>query len=114
MPRNKTAQIALRLTPLEKEKLSAQAAQARMSMSEYLLALSEQKKIIIVDGIPELCIQISKIGTNINQIARVVNQNRNCSEKQLKMLQSDVSKLHDKLSAILDAIYDARDDIKVQ
>ena len=40
MPRTKTVQIALRLTPSEKEKLSKGAAEARMSMSKYLLALS--------------------------------------------------------------------------
>ena len=63
MARTKTVQVALRLTPSEKENLSTQAAKARMSMSQYLLALSEQKKIIVAEGLPELCVQLIKIQT---------------------------------------------------
>ena len=46
MGRIKTAQINLRITPLEKEKLISKSEEARMNMSQYILALSEQKKII--------------------------------------------------------------------
>lgn len=113
MARIKTAQILLKATPEEKQQLQEHAKQARMCVSEYILALDKQKKIIIADGIPEMCMQLARIGVNINQIARVVNKNQNCSQKQLDMVQSEVARLHDKMSDILNAIYKAKDNIKV-
>jgi hypothetical protein len=61
MPRTKTSQVLLRFTPAEKENLTRRAAEARMNLSQYLLALSEHKKIIIVEGLPEFTMQLIKI-----------------------------------------------------
>ena len=66
MSRSKDTRVCLRMTHLEKEKLISKSEEARMNMSQYILALSEQKKIIVADGLPELCRQIIKIGTNVN------------------------------------------------
>lgn len=113
MARIKNEHIHIRLTSEEKEQLLEHSKNARMSMAEYILALDKQKKIIIADGIPEMCMQLARIGVNINQIARVVNKNQNCSPKQLDMVESEVARLHDKMSDILDAIYKSKDNIKV-
>lgn len=113
MPRIKTEQVALRLTPAEKEKLSVQAAEARMSMSQYLLALSEQKKIIIADGLPELCRQIIKIGTNVNQIALVANTHKTVSEKQLQTVNDNLVNIQLLLGKLIDTIQNSKDEIKV-
>lgn len=113
MGRNKTLQVALRLTPSEKEKLQTQAAAARMNMSQYLLALSEQKKIIVADGLPELCRQIIAIGTNVNQIARVANQTKNVSGKQLDLVNENLIHIQDLLGSLIDTIKDSKDHIEV-
>lgn len=113
MARNKTERIALRVSKTERDALYQRASEARMGISEYIVALSEQKKIVLVDGVPDLCIQITKIGTNINQIARVVNQTRSFSSNQSEYLQDELIKLHNILSKILDEIYDAKDHIEV-
>ena len=114
MPKIKTERLELRLTPSEKEKLSAQAAEARMSMSQYLLALSEQKKIIVAEGLPELCVQLIKIGTNVNQIALVANTHHTVSEKQIESVNNNLTKIQDLLSKLIDTIQNSDDDeIKV-
>lgn len=113
MGRNKTLQVALRLTPSEKEKLQTQAAAARMNMSQYLLALSEQKKIIVADGLPELCRQIIAIGTNVNQIARVANQTKTVSGKQLDLVNENLIHIQDLLGSLIDTIKDSKDHIEV-
>ena len=86
MARIKDTYVQLRMTHAEKEKLQEQATAARMKMSEYILALSEQKKIIVADELPEVCRQLIGIGTNVNQIARVANQTKSVSEKQLDLV----------------------------
>ena len=113
MPRIKTEQVALRLTPAEKEKLSAQAAEARMSMSQYLLALSEQKKIVVAEGLPELCRQLAKIGTNVNQIALVANTHKTVSEKQIQIVNDNLANIQDLLGKLIDSIINSKDEIKV-
>ncbi|WP_303805886.1 plasmid mobilization relaxosome protein MobC [Ruminococcus flavefaciens] len=50
-----------------------------MSMSKYLLALSEQKKIIVVEDLSEFIRQLIKIGTNVNQVTLVANTYRTVS-----------------------------------
>ena len=113
MGRTKTTHITMRLTPAEKEKLSSKAAEARMSMSQYLLALSEQKKIIVVDELPELVRQIIKIGTNVNQIAMVANTHKSVSSKQIETVESQLSDIQNLLGNLIDVIKNSKDEIEV-
>ena len=113
MPRNKTAQVHLRYTPEEKERLEARAAEARMNMSQYFLALSEHKKIVIADGLPELCRQLAKIGTNVNQIALVANTHKTVSEKQIQVVNDNLANIQDLLGKLIDTIINSKDEIKV-
>lgn len=113
MPRNKIAQVHLRYTLEEKERLEARAEEARMNMSQYVLALSEQKKIIIADGLPELCRQLAKIGTNVNQIALVANTHKTVSEKQIEIVNDNLANIQDLLGKLIDTILNSKDEIKV-
>ena len=113
MPLIKTERMELRLTPAEKENLAARAAEARMNMSQYLLALSEQKKIIIADGLPELCRQLIKIGTNVNQIALVANTHKTVSEKQMQTVNDNLVNIQLLLGKLIDTIQNSKDEIKV-
>lgn len=113
MPRIKTADIHLRLTPVEKESLTEKATEARMNVSQYLLALSEQKKIVVADGLPELCRQIIKIGTNVNQIALVANTHKTVSEKQLDIVNENLVNIQLLLGKLIDTIKNSDDEIKV-
>jgi len=113
MPLIKTERMELRLTPAEKENLAARATEARMSMSQYLLALSEQKKIVVADGLPELCRQIIKIGTNVNQIALVANTHKTVSEKQLETVNQNLVNIQHLIGELIDTIQNSKDELKV-
>lgn len=113
MSRSKDTRVCLRMTHLEKEKLINKSEEARMNMSQYILALSEQKKIIVADGLPELCRQIIKIGTNVNQIALVANTNKSVSDKQLDIINLNLIKIQKLLGDLIDCIQNSKDNIKV-
>ncbi len=113
MARIRTERISLRYSQSEKEKLSAKAAEARMNMSQYLLALSEQKKIIVADELPELCRQIIKIGTNVNQIAMVANMHKSVSDKQLDIVNLNLIEIQNLLGKLIDTIKNSDDEITV-
>ena len=113
MPRIKTERIELRLTPVQKEKLIELSKQSRMNMTEYIIAVSEQKKIIIADGMPELLKQIIKIGTNVNQITMVANSNKSVSSKQIDIVNDNLLKIQNLISDLIDQIKNSKDEIKV-
>ncbi len=113
MARTKDTYVHLRMTHTEKEKLKEQAAAARMKMSEYILALSEQKKIIVADELPEVCRQLIGIGTNVNQIARVANQTKSVSEKQLDLVNENLIQVQELLGSLIDTIKNSSDKIEV-
>lgn len=54
-----------------------------MSISSYIIALSENKKITVAENIPELLLEITRIGTNINQIAHIGNSQKYVNKQQL-------------------------------
>lgn len=58
----KNARIHLRVTDEEKQSLVEKATLARQSVSQYILSLSENKTIIVVDGADEVTRQLLKIG----------------------------------------------------
>lgn len=97
---NKTQQILVRATPSEKKKLQEKAAQAHMSLSSYMIALSENKKIVVAENIPQLLVEITRIGTNINQIAHVCNSQKYVQTEQLteiNRLMQDVKSVMNKI-----------------
>lgn len=109
----KTERVSLRFSHLEKEKLLEKATEARMNMSQYLLALSEQKKIIVVDELPELVRQIIKIGTNVNQIAMVANTHKSVSSKQIETVENQLSDIQNLIGNLIDIIKNSKDEIEV-
>lgn len=107
----KNARIHLRVTDEEKQSIIEKAAQARQSVSQYILSLSENKTIIVVDGADEVTRQLLKIGNNINQIAVVANtsQKNECELpsyylKRITDYQDEIMKL---LKSLLLAVTNA-------
>lgn len=69
----KSNRIYIRVTPAEKEMILLKAQKAKMSISDYIINLTERKRIIVATGLPELIVETARIGNNINQIAHVLN-----------------------------------------
>lgn len=107
MAKKKTARFELRMTPTEKEKLIAKAAEAHLTVSQYLLRLSDEKKIVISDNIPKLVHEIRKIGVNINQIAYIGNSQKYINNELLKQVQQDMDEIKILVQKILSEVYNA-------
>jgi hypothetical protein len=105
MPRNRNKEIKLRATEKEKNNLLEKAKTARMSMSEYVIALSENKKIIVAESLPNLVLEITRIGVNINQVAMVANSNKSINEFQTENLCRSLDEIKEVLKTILSEFY---------
>lgn len=97
--------INFRISLEEKKKLQAKAKQAHMSISSYIIALSENKKITVAENIPELLLEITRIGTNINQIAHIVNSQKYANKQQLDEVLNLLEDIESIMQKILSEIF---------
>ena len=105
MPKTKLARIDLRMTPEEKENLKSKAAEAHMTVSKYILHLSQTKRIILKDDIAKLTVEISRIGNNINQIAHVGNTQKFVYKAQLNDVMKHLQEIEELQRKILIAMF---------
>lgn len=103
----KTERLQLRLTPEEKENLLSKAAEARMTVSDYIANLLENKKVQLEKNIPALIYEINKIGVNINQMAYIGNSQRYVNEELLNRVHQDMNEIKLLVQKILSEVYNA-------
>ena len=103
----KTERLQLRLTPEEKENLLSKAAEARMTVSDYIANLLENKKVQLEKNIPALIYEINKIGVNINQIAYIGNSQRYVNEELLNRVHQDMNEIKILVQKILSEAYNS-------
>ena len=73
---NKSKRIDIRVSEKELIQIDKQAAKAKMSRSEFLIAAALNKEIIVFDGGKEIAFQLSRIGNNINQYKILAHQEK--------------------------------------
>lgn len=105
MSNGKTERFQLRLSPTEKENLMKNADEARMTVSDYIAFLSENKRVVDTSKLPPLILEIRRIGVNINQIAAVANTQKYISKELLLKVNNDQKEIISLLRQILDEVY---------
>ncbi len=71
--RRRSETVTIRLTKAEKASLTAKAKSAKMTLTEYILAVSRDKKIVLPPDTAPIILELKRIGNNLNQIAVRVN-----------------------------------------
>ncbi len=105
MANTKLSRIEIRMTPEEKENLKRKAAEAHMTVSKYILYLSQSKRVLLKDDIAELTVEISRIGNNINQIAHVGNTQKFVYKAQLNDVMKHMQEIEELQRKILIAMF---------
>ena len=72
--RNRT--ITIRCTDDEYERIHSKAQRHKLSLSDFILRLALDKKIVVADGLNEVAKQQKAIGRNLNQIAMLAHEGR--------------------------------------
>ena len=102
----KDAQIYLRLTKLQKEKILAKASQVNMNITDYMVNAGIKRKITITN-IPDLYdvkIELKRIGNNLNQLTRLCNEGK-INAIGLEDLKSEVSKIWQLLNLLTQKLH---------
>ena len=109
MPKTKLSRVEVRMTPEEKENLKRKAEEAHMTVSKYIIHLSQTKRVILKDDIAKLTVEISRIGNNINQIAYIGNYQKFINRTQLKVVSEYLSEVVELQKKILSAMFSDED-----
>ncbi len=74
--RTRNVQTNIRMTEEELEKIKAKANKANMTFSNFIIFSALNKDIVVVDGINDFTHQLSKVGTNLNQLTILCHQGK--------------------------------------
>jgi len=72
--RTKDKQVKFWVDEKELEQIKKKVKKSKLNQSDYLLRSALDKNIIVVDGLKEILIELSREGNNLNQITRELNQ----------------------------------------
>ena len=109
MPRTKLSRVEVRVTPEEKENLKNKAEEADMTVSKYIVYLSETKSVILKDDIAKLTVEITRIGSDINDIAYIGNYQKFVNRTQLEIVSRYLQQIIELQKKILAAMFSEED-----
>jgi len=72
----KDKKFAFRISESDLNSIRTKAGQAKMTVTNYLVACALCKKNIIVEGLPEVTSQLKAVGRNLNQLTTLANMGR--------------------------------------
>ncbi len=109
MPKTKLSRVEVRMTPEEKENLKNKAEEAHMTVSKYIVYLSETKRVILKDDIAKLTVEITRIGSSINEIAYIGNYQKFVNRTQLEIVSKYLQQIIELQKKILAAMFSEED-----
>ena len=80
--RSRPKQVKFWASEKELEQIKKKIQKSNLTQSEYLLRSALDKKILVVEGLKEILIELSREGNNLNQISRALNQREGFNEEQ--------------------------------
>jgi len=99
MARKRNSSIGLWLTKEELAVLKNNISKTSFNQSTYIRKCILNKEIKVIPGIKELIIELKRIGKNLNQVARAVN------EGSLKIINDDLKDIKYDLSKVWNLFY---------
>lgn len=88
----KDNKINIRLTESEKKKIKEKAKKCSMTISKFIISSCLKDKIVIVNGLDKVNIELRRIGNNINQLTRLANE-KIITVVDLKELRMEVNNI---------------------
>lgn len=81
--RSRPKQVKFWANEEELEQIKKKVKKSKLTQSEYLLRCALDKNILVVEGLKEILIELSREGNNLNQISRSLNQREEFNQENL-------------------------------
>ncbi|MGN0550291.1 MAG: MobC family plasmid mobilization relaxosome protein [Acutalibacteraceae bacterium] len=102
----KTQRVYIRVTPKVKKELQERAEAAHMDLSRFLIKSALMKRIITITDLPLVIVEISKIGVNINQIAKIANTQKYVKREELEAMTVQLRRVEDLVEQLMHSIFE--------
>ena len=96
----KSKRFNFRVTDTMDALIRKKAANAGMSITDYIILCTIDKKVINYDGLRELTTQVKKLGNNVNQLLILSRQGR-INTVNLTATQEELKRIYELLSVEL-------------
>ena len=97
---NKNSYFSFRVSEEEKKKIDKKIEKSKLRKSDFLRKTVLEKEIIQVEGFKELAIELSRLGNNINQIAKAINSGKLEEVEEIRKLESEYKKVFEEILRI--------------
>ena len=91
--RKRDKRMTIRGTEQEKKKIEQKTEKSGLSRNEYMIRSALEQKIFDLKSVNDLRIQLKRIGNNLNQIARKLNQNNTLAQEEKILLIEEIDDL---------------------
>ncbi len=98
---NKDLYFSFRVSEEEKLKIDKKIEKSKLKKSDFLRKTVLEKEIIIIEDFKEFFIELKKQGTNINQIARVLNSGGSAELGKIEEFTAEYNKLNELIEKTL-------------
>lgn len=95
--RKRDKQIKFYVNEKEYEQIKKNVEKSKLKQQEYLIKSALNKKIIVVDGLKEILLELSREGNNLNQIAKKINEGEQRDIKEMKNKLNNLWNLVEKI-----------------
>ncbi|MDH2475997.1 plasmid mobilization protein [Clostridium perfringens] len=96
--RKREKQIKFYVNEKEYDQIKKKVEKSKLKQQEYLIKSALNKKIIVVDGLKEILLELSREGNNLNQIAKKINEGE---QKDIKEMKNKLNNLWNLIEKIL-------------
>jgi len=101
MNRSRPKQIVVRASQIEFDAIKLKVAESKINQNEYIIRCLMDKDIVVIDGLREQTVELKRIGNNLNQLTRSVNEGRaNCS-KELQDINKEMKEVWQSLRLLI-------------
>lgn len=86
---SKDKKINIRLTEQEKNLIEKKANKCNMTITKFILSSCLKDKIVIINGLDKIDVELRRIGNNTNQLTKLANEGA-ITTVDLKEVRMDV------------------------
>ena len=95
--RKREKQIKFYVNEKEYDQIKNKVEKSKLKQQEYLIKSALNKKIIVIDGLKEILLELSREGNNLNQIAKKINEGEQRDIKEMKNKLNNLWNLIEKI-----------------
>ena len=100
MKQTKDKNYAFRVSEKDLEAIKQKANKAKLTVTDYITNCALNKKINVVNGLPEVVTELKRIGNNLNQLTRLANM-RELTVVNLSETEDRLNEIYFALTEIL-------------